>query len=212
MKKIYLLSLLILLQACSSLKNHESQSPIPEFALDASGPKDTEILPFYDKTLKPIGYKMRIGANLGEKRQDIEYAQICRPLTENINFSWNFEQLKGTKDFRTPIDLVTIFSNNKILARQTIMDNKIWLETSDKDMPKITDIYPQSQLVSYRIETTPKNIFLDINKERFTFQNDNSTKDLCLGLYRYELMRWKGMVVPEQSINIINFKEEINNE
>ena len=224
-KNIFCFSLL--LSGCSSLPNVDvpdinlpeinlpdisvpkTHKPKRAYRQNISGPFGTEISPIYNNDLELTGFKAKIAENIGVSRTKTEYAQICYDLNINDSISWQFQNLTGTKNFRTPIDLVTLSYDGQMVFKQRHQDDTSWNEHMiSKDILPV-DLYLDRQKVSYQLQAQKETISFNVQNQDYSFTIPAyKNLELCLGLKRSELLRWTGSVVPAQSLDIIIEKTE----
>ena len=201
----------IILVSCSSVgdKLELEKKFIEKITQGSDG---TIITSVYDN-LVPIGYKVTIAENIGVKRQDIEMSLLCMPVTHNTDISWTMSHFTGGKDFITPVDFMILFSNEREIFRHRISDNHIWNEEKihKNSNPVILDIYPDREVIQYHFMMTSEDHFAfsvndSVSGTYFPFELTPTR--MCIGLRRTDLLRWRGKVVPAQSMIIKHIQKK----
>ena len=168
-------------------------------------PDGTSIKDIYDNNRTHTGYMVTMGENIGIRRIPVERAEICMDIMAEHNISWTLSDLTGTKDFRTPIDMVTVYQDSRPVLRQRLSDNIIWNENpqSADINPVMMDIYPDMNVVKYNLSYKNEEIILTTDTEKSSVPVVKSSPySVCIGIVRSDLLRWRGSVVPKQSVNI----------
>lgn len=155
-----------------------------------------------------LGYKIYLEENTGKYRSEIETAMISLPSSGFKSLSFQLFGNHKLEKLKTPITLIEVIepNKNKVYASIKLQNNIYWLEYQNK-YEKLP-IFPDHQKETISFLNTPVGLVLRIQDKNYTIHNRLSESMIYIGLKRTDLMRYKGQLVPEQSLIIDNITIE----
>lgn len=154
-------------------------------------------------------YKIFLNKNLGETRHNTEEATLIIP----INFNTISFELRSNHDLiqlKTPLKLINITDMYGNSVASINLHNKIyWIKTKNtyQKIPLFLDIKKQK----FIIFNEQSHCILEINHQKYMIPTNNRNNNLMIGIMRYDLLRYRGQIVPKQSLFIDNIHIENNN-
>lgn len=170
-------------------------------------PFGSKIRKYYKKSLH--NFLVILEENKGFKRQDTEKSMLCMPLADQEKISWKMAKLTGSKNFKSPIDLVSIHdSSDNIVLYIRYNDLYLWTsykgDENERFINKRLKYYPDREILNYNVKSHKNKIELLLNKDVIVIPKDNQFYKLCIGLKRSQLKRYYGQYIPKMTIEILN--------
>ncbi len=202
----------IVLSNCTASRLSDSKNP--RFQTEINAPKGSFITSYINNINKNIAndnilYKIVLAQNNGEHRQETETAVIAIPIHTHNRQGTSTISFQLTSDdsllaLKTPIKLFDIvdFKQNSLLSLN--LHHKIyWLEDgiNHKKVSLFLEQKPQDFVIQYNNHTITV-IFAD---ERYTIPISNTSSThhtVKIGLMRSDLLRYRGLIIPKQHLNI----------
>ena len=191
-----------LMPSCTALKMPKTEKQT--YQTDINAPKGSYVKPFTKSiTSNTHDYTIFLNHNYGEHRQNIETALIKIPLISNPKISFTLKADDSLISLKTPIKLIEITDNNNqtrlsLNLKQTIY----WLETQHyyKKIPLFLEQRPEK----FMITQNNHKIILTIGNMSHEIPIDNTDNLLKIGMIRSDLFRYRGLVVPAQTLYVKN--------
>lgn len=206
----------IVLSHCTTSRLSHSKNS--HFRTEINAPKGSSITPYINNIYKntdDISYKITLAQNNGEHRQDTETAVIAIPITQNDtqNTAIISFELRGDDSLlalKTPIKLFDIVDSaqNSILSLN--LHHKIyWLE--DTQTHKKVSLFLEQKSQKFVIQYNNQTITVIFADERYQIpisHTPNTNHTVKIGLIRSDLLRYRGLVIPKQNLNINHLHTE----
>jgi hypothetical protein len=199
---------------CTALRLSHSKNT--RFQTEVNAAKGSFIRPYIRNINKnipnDIHYKIFLAQNNGEHRQDTETAVITIPIhvqdTPIISFELNSDD--SLLALKTPIKLFYIVDSKQNSILSLNLHHKIyWLEDdlNHKKVSLFLEQRPQDFIIQYSNQTIT--VMFANEHYQIPISNTSSTHHTVkIGLMRSDLLRYRGLVVPQQHLNINNLRIE----
>lgn len=172
-----------------------------ETSIDA--PKGSYIKPLMSNNDSYESFDVHIAKNFGKHRQETETAFLKIPMDfKTITFT-----LKGNKGFgsiKTPLTLFEIIDpvSKKLYTKLRYQQGVYWLEY-DQYYTKLP-LYIDTEFTKFSLLNQNNQVTLTIKNMPFSLPDISQKTQLNIGIKRTDLMRYKGLVVPEQDLLVKN--------